>query len=66
MAKKLTLSQIASRSSGKERHCRNCEFCSDKLCPYAQICDAAYRRGFIKGYEYHRDMDKPKKKHNDN
>lgn len=63
MAKTLTLSQIASHSSGKERHCVNCEFCSGKLiCPYIKVCDAAYRRGFIKGYKYYRDMNRLKTK----
>ena len=54
MTKKLTLSQIAAQKSGKERHCAKCEFKVGKICLYVQICDAAFRRGFIKGYEYHR------------
>lgn len=46
-----TIKQIASGFSGREHHCRNCEFVAKevKLCPYAAICDAAYIRGFIKG-----------------
>ena len=60
--KKPTLRQIASRKSGKERYCQKCEFRTGKLCRYLDICDAAFRRGFIKGYEYHRDMNKPKMK----
>ena len=59
---KLTLSQIASRSSGRELHCKDCKFrMFDKMCRYIEVCDAAYRRGFIKGYKYHRDMSKLKK-----
>jgi len=64
MTKKLTLKQAASHKSGKERHCSRCEFVPMpvKACPYLHICDAAFRRGFIKGYEYRRDLEKSKSK----
>ena len=44
--------------AAKERHCQKCLYRNGLLCPYIEICDAAYRRGFIKGYRYHRDINK--------
>ena len=54
MAKKTTLTQIAAQKSGKERYCTKCEFKSGKICPHMWVCDAAFRRGFVKGYDYHK------------
>ena len=62
MAKKTTLAQVAVQKSGKERYCKKCEFNSEKICPYMWVCDAAFRRGFIKGYEYHKEINKSKTK----
>ena len=59
--KKLTLHQIASRKSGKERHCPKCEFSRNGMtCIYWRICDAAFVRGFMKGYKHHREINKLK------
>ena len=51
---KKTIRQIAGGFSGREHHCSNCEFVAKevKLCPYADICHAAFIRGFIKGRKY--------------
>ena len=57
MAKSLEFT--ASVFSGRERHCAKCEFCpKDKLCGYAEICDAAFKRGFLKGYKYAKNKQK--------
>lgn len=54
----MTIKQRAAMASGRERHCAKCEFKVGALCPYIEICDAAYRRGYVRG---HKDCVKLKK-----
>lgn len=48
-----TIEQKARQASGSERYCGKCKFRTQNgLCPYIDVCHAAFVRGYIKGYKH--------------
>lgn len=44
-----SVTERARLASGRERHCAKCQFKRNGVCPYAEICHAAFVHGYAKG-----------------
>lgn len=45
-----SIRQRAGQASGRERYCGKCEFRTVGACAHLEACNAAFIRGYIKGY----------------
>ena len=61
MVKRKTIREIACGYSGRERYCHKCGLKNGMICPYLEICDRAYIRGFLRGRKYARQERKEEK-----